>query len=101
MESALRYDSSAGEITTFLIATDGFVAFMRTREVEERTAKVHSKNAEVFVGQCPVRASTIEKMIADGLLGFVGCESMTVAGVLEYFEPTDKARVEFPPVKPG
>jgi hypothetical protein len=34
-------------------------------------------------------------MIADGLLGFVGCESLTVAGVLEYFEPTEKAKAQF------
>jgi hypothetical protein len=100
MVSGLNFEASSGEIATFLIATDGFVAFMRTREIEERTAKVHSKNSEVFVGQCQVRASTIERMIADGLLSFVGCESMTVAGVLEYFEPTEKARIDFGPGPP-
>ena len=91
MISALGYDAPPDEISKFLRATNGFVAFMRTHEASYRTAKAQSRNLEVFDGQCPLSASTIEKMIADGLLKFVGVESMTVVGVLEYYEPTEKA----------
>ena len=91
MISALGYDAPPDEITKFLRATNGFVAFMRTHEAAYRTAKAQSRNPAAFDGQCPLRAATVERMIADGLLKFVGVESMTVVGVLEYYEPTEKS----------
>src|SRR5215469_4558980 len=96
MVSALGFGAQPGEIIRFLIATHGFVAFMRTREAELRAAKTHSRKADIFDGQCKIDPSTIERMIDDGLLTFTGCESITIAGILEYFEPTDKAKAEFP-----
>ena len=94
MLSELPYEAGPGEITRFLIATNGFVAFMRTRHGTDQDAKAHSRDAKVFVGRCPVLPDTIENMIADGLLTFAGCESMTGEGILEYYEPTDKAKSE-------
>lgn len=91
MISALGYDAPPDEITKFLRATNGFVAFMRTHEAAYRTAKAQSRNPAAFDGQCPLRAATVERMIADGLLKFVGVESMTVVGVLEYYEPNEKS----------
>ncbi len=90
--SGLGYEALPSEIAKFLIATSGFVAFMRTRQAKQGDANAHSKNSEVFVGSCPIRPSTIESMIRDGLLKLVGSESMTGEGVLEYFELTEAAR---------
>lgn len=94
MISELGFDAPPAEITRFLIATNGFIAFMRTREAAYRTAKAQSRKSDVFEGQCPLRPATVESMISDGLLGFVGVESMTVVGVLEYYEPTEKAKAQ-------
>jgi hypothetical protein len=92
MISALSYEALPSEIAKFLIATNGFVAFVRTRKPKHGDAKAHSRNSEVFVGPCPISPPVIERMIHDGLLEFVGCESMTGEGVLEYFELTKTAR---------
>jgi hypothetical protein len=92
MISALGYEALPSEIAKFLIATNGFVAFRRTQQAKHGDAKADSKNSEVFLGSCPIRPSTVESMIRDGLLKLVGCESMTGQGILEYFELTAAAR---------
>ena len=100
MVSELVYEAAPAEITRFLLATNGFVAFMRTGHGRDQDAKAHSRNEQVFVGRCPILPATIETMIADGLLTFAGCESMTGEGMLEYYEPTEKAKSELASPKP-
>jgi hypothetical protein len=92
MISELGFEALPSEITKFLIATNGFVAFRRTQQVKHGDAKADSRNSEVFSGSCPIRPSTVESMIRDGLLKLVSCESTTGEGVLENFELTTLAR---------
>ena len=92
MISELGYEALPSEIAKFLIATNGFVAFRRTQQVKHGDAKADSGNSEVFSGSCPIRPSTVESMIRDGLLKLVSCESTTDEGVLENFELTTLAR---------
>jgi len=87
MISKLGYEALPSEIAKFLIATNGFVSFMRNRHGE---AKAHSRNSELV--PCAIRSLTIECMIRDGLFKCVGSESVNSEGVLEYLELTEKAR---------
>ena len=100
MISELEYDAAPNEIIRFLVATGGVVAFMRTRHGKDQDAKALSRNAQVFAGRCPILPATIETMIAGGLLAFAGCESMTGEGILEYYEPTEKAKSEMASAAP-
>jgi hypothetical protein len=92
MISELGYEALPSEIAKFLIATNGFVAFRSTQQAKHGDAKADSRNSEVFLGSCPIRPSTVETMIRDGLLKLVSCESMTGEGAMEYFELTAMAR---------
>jgi hypothetical protein len=92
MISALGYEALPSEIAKFLIATNGFVAFRRTQQAKHGDAKADSKNSEVFLGSCPIRPSTVESMIRDGLLKSVGSENVNSEGILEYLELTETAR---------
>ena len=92
MISELRYEALPSEIAKFLIVTNGFIAFRKPQQAKHGEAKADSRNLEVFSGSCPIRSSTVESMIRDGLLELVGRESMTGEGALENFELTTAAR---------
>jgi hypothetical protein len=92
MISELRYEALPSEIAKFLIATNGFVSFMRNRQPKRGEAKAHSRNSEALVGPCAIHSLTIDSMIRDGLLKCVGTENVNSEGVLEYLELTEVAR---------
>jgi hypothetical protein len=89
MISELGHEALPSEIAKFLIATNGFVSFMRNRHGE---AKAHSRNSETLVGPFAIRSLTVESMIRDGLLKSVGSENVNSEGILEYLELTETAR---------
>ena len=92
MISELGYEALPSEIAKFLIATNGFVAFIRNRQPKHGAAKAHGRNSEALVGPSPINSLTIESMIRDGLLKSVGSENVNSEGVLEYLELTEAAR---------